>query len=375
MDVARLERDDPAVAAVVVEQLWQPARVRHAGRQQERRSSRPVPPRRPRDDRAGGFCAEQVAERLLRRQRALADADEAARDRATPGELDDLAPRRRARTRQPPAAQPDPVGEIVGGGEVDVGAADLRLAEEGEGRRLAAEHGRQRPPRETVEAREAAARLLERHAAPHSRDLAFRPGRDEIPRAIVRSETVSAAARTVASSAAPAAAPRAASAARPRRLQTRRSASRRGVAGSGQRRHQRNIDAGVSETTPSIRPTQGRARSAATRPGSRQHDGWTRTRASARVAGRERHLGDVKRARSRPRGARGVTCAAGRQQRGWAGAGGGCGDARGSGCARPRVHRARAAGARRARPRRRRPPRAGASRPHSSACETAAGRA
>ena len=126
-------------------------------------------------------CAEQVAERLLRRQRALADAHEPARNRATPGELDDLAPRRRARTRQPPAAEPDPVGEIVGGGEVDVGAADLRLAEEGEGRRLAAEHGRQRPPRQSVEAREAAARLLERHAAPHGRDLALRAGQRRDP--------------------------------------------------------------------------------------------------------------------------------------------------------------------------------------------------
>ena len=54
-------------------------------------------------------------------------------------------------------------------------------------------------------------------------------GSEAIPRAIVRSETVNAAASTVASSAAPAAAPRATSAARPRRLHTRRSASRRGV--------------------------------------------------------------------------------------------------------------------------------------------------
>ena len=126
--------------------------------------------------------AEQVAEGLLRHERALADADEAARDRATPGELHDFAPRpactcaaasrcssltqwatssAAARsTLAPPIFVSRKRAKVVG---------------------LAAENRRQRPPRQSVEAREAAARLLQRHAAPHGRDLALRAGQRRDP--------------------------------------------------------------------------------------------------------------------------------------------------------------------------------------------------
>ena len=74
---------------------------------------------------------------------------------------------------QPSAVELDPAGEIVPRGEVDVGAGDPRLPEEGKGRRRAADNGGELPPREPVQAAEPAGRLLERDAAPDGRDLAL----------------------------------------------------------------------------------------------------------------------------------------------------------------------------------------------------------
>src|SRR5829696_8808254 len=174
MHIARPKRHDPAVAAIVVEELRERGGGGHARRKEERRRGRTVPARRARDDRARRLAAEEVAERRLRDDRAVAHPDESARDRPPTGELDDLAAYGRARAGQPSASEPHPARGVVRGGEIDVRAADLRLPEERERGRIPADDRRELTSSEPVEARESSAWLLERDASPDGGDLALR---------------------------------------------------------------------------------------------------------------------------------------------------------------------------------------------------------
>ena len=159
---ARLERDDPRVAAVDTLDLRRAHEAVDAVGEDERRGRRPVVAERvPEDWALGrpvllvlGGC-DEVAEEHGRPQHGGSDLDEAEAldvgDPAGSAQPDDLAVLRDAPARKAPRAERHPVGQAVDGAKPEVRPRDRALAEEHQARRIAAHDARECPSGTAVE--------------------------------------------------------------------------------------------------------------------------------------------------------------------------------------------------------------------------------